>query len=128
MKAGLAGLKNQRAILSLHFRRLVEYTMSQRRKKMKEFAKIHKVQTFTKRRMQAKVLHLIHLHSVRSKRYRIMVNTIRDKVDERILAETVMRWKIFKLQASTEQISFETADTHFARKLLRKAILAMQMN
>ena len=51
-----------------------------------------------------------------------MVNTIRNKVDERILAETVMRWKIFKLQSSTEQISLETADTHFARKLQRKVI------
>ena len=43
MKAGLASLKNHRAILKLHFRYLLEYTMSRRRKKMKEFAKIHKV-------------------------------------------------------------------------------------
>ena len=127
MRGGLAELKHNRNILRRSLNRLVAYTCVRRDKKGKQMAKINQVRFFNRRRVLALVLRQLYMHSVRSKRNQQLVEKVRERVNARVLAETVMRWKIFKLQSSTEQISLETADTHYGKNLMVKAMQGLQL-
>ena len=70
----------------------------------------------------------LHLNAIHSKANKAIVRKVQTKVNDRILAETVMRWKIFKLQKSTALISIETSQDHYETKLKEKAIIAFSSN
>lgn len=63
---------------------------------------------------------------MRSVKHKAVVKVVKAKIEKRILAETVMRWKIFKLQTGTQKISEMTADDHYRTCLKLKIITALQ--
>ena len=72
------------------------------------------------------MIRTLHLYALRSKTNNRIIDQVRAQTARRVKSETLMVWKIFKLQEGTRKLSIESAFDQHEMQLKRKVMQAFQ--